>query len=254
VEAFLPEFERVSVERSRAGARSDPGATAGATRRRLELVEFGERAAPDAAASPAPVSPAPLTHDRPLTFDEAELARACAAAAAAAARAAEAAAAERWAASDHLLRERLAAAVDALRAEIGRRDEALRTAVGQLVGAALEALLPGLRQARVAAALERVLAVAIAERRSLPTLILELPERDVPGLAARVPTLLAEAGFEGGFEIRPVAEGEVFRLVCGDLWAELDAAAWAAEVRERVRAAIESLAFVPTGQVEEADG
>jgi hypothetical protein len=254
VAALFEEFERVGAERSPAGSRSNPAPATRAARRRLELVEFGEPAAPDVADSAAPVSPETPTHDRPLTFDETELARACAAAAAAAAHAAEAAAAERWAASDHLLREKLAAAVEALRAEIGRRDEALRMAVGRLVGVALEALLPVLRSARAAAALERVLAAAIGERRSLPTLTLELPERDAPALAARVPTLLAEAGFEGGVEIRPIAEGEVFRLVCGDLWAELDAAAWAGEVCERVRAAIESLDFVPSGEVEEADG
>lgn len=251
--AVLEPFEPLGTGPGRTWPSAARPAAGRPARRPLELVELGERAA--APADPSASTPrAERAGERPLTFDEAELARACAAAAVAAARAAEAAAAERWAAGDLLLREKLATAVEALRAEIGRRDELLRTAVAQLVSAALEALVPALRSARAAAALERLLSVAIGERQPSATLILELPERDVPALAARVPTLLAEAGFEGGFEIRPVPEGEVFRLVCGDLWAELDAAAWAAAVCERVRAAVEASACTPTEGVEETDG
>ena len=246
-----------SFEPGTVGRRSDRGGAGGREPapppvRRLELAEFTERAH-EPVAPPPPQSRAPAPGGPALSFDEADLARACAGAAAAAARATENTVAARLAATDAALRERLLVAVGELRADLRRREEAVRALVAALVAAALESLVPALREARLSAALERVVATVAGEPGPLPPLILELPERDFPTLAPRLPALLAEAGLEGGFEVRPSVEGEVLRLVCGEFWSELDAAAWAAAVGERVRATIARLPLGASTTEEESD-
>lgn len=236
----------------RPGAPGGPARPGCAAVRRLDLADLAAPAAPPGEPL-AVAAPTPARGERVLCFDEADLARACAATATAAARAAEAAAAARLDALDAASRERLAAAVDALRAELRRREETVRATLRALLGAALEALVPALREARLEAAVERVLAEASAATPAGGSLILELPEHELPTLAARVPALLAEAGFEGGFEIRPIGEGETVRLLCGEHWAEIDAAAWAASVCELVRKAIDAVPLGPSSDVEERD-
>lgn len=180
-------------------------------------------------------APAPSAQ---LLFDEAELARACAAAAAVAASAADRAAMERAVAADASVRAELELAVNGLRAELAARQAALRESLGRLVALALGALIPRLQDARLAAAVERILRSAPAQPRQAP-LILEVPSGAHSELAARVPALLAEAGLDGPFEVRPHEAGdELVRLSCGELWSELDAAAWAAAVTERIVAVL----------------
>jgi hypothetical protein len=252
VPSISPSFEPATVGRRCDFGRTGRAEPAPLPVRRLELAELTEPAH-DPVAPAAPQPTAPARGEPALSFDEADLARACAGAAAAAARAAEGALAARLAATDAALRERLLLAVGELRADLRRREEAVRALVATLVAAALESLVPSLREARLSAALERVVATVAGEPRPLPPLILELPEQELPTLAPRLPALLAEAGLEGGFEVRPAADGEVVRLVCGEFWSELDAAAWAAAVGERVRATIARLPLGVSTAEEESD-
>ncbi len=200
----------------------------------LATVEPDSPAAGASAADPqqAPEPPAQIL------FDEAELARACAAAASLAASAADRAAMERAVAADASLRAKLEVAVSGLRAELADRQAAFREVLGRLVALALGALIPRLRDLRLAAAVERILRSAPGQPRQAP-LVLEVPSGAHDELAARVPTLLAEAGLEGPFEVRSHDAGDgLVRLTCGDLWSEFDAAAWAAAVTERVVAVL----------------
>ncbi len=205
--------------------------------RRFELDDF-ERPAPE------PISSEPAIDEpvgRGLLFDEDELARACAAVAARAARIADAATAAPCRDEEGVLRERLLAAVEGLRADLAERDAYLRETVRDLLTLALDALLPTLREERLLRALEELVAEAFGAGRPAPrTLIVEVPEGEFELLAPRLPALLAEVGIEAGYEIRPFAEGELLRLTVDETWAELDAGALAAAVRDRVRAVAEA--------------
>lgn len=176
--------------------------------------------------------------ERRLLFDEAELARACAAAAAAAASAAATEARARAVDSDGLIRAELERAVAGLDRDLAERRSASSRALHRLVALALGALLPRLREARLAVAIERILENAAAQ--PLPAaVVLHVPRRSYDALAARIPALLAEAGLERPCEVVPHDSGdELVRLTCGDFWSELDAAAWADAVTERLVAAL----------------
>lgn len=211
----------------------------------LELSELDEHP-PERRDEPPCAADASAPQQPPsLLFDEADLARACAAAAAAASAAAERAAMARAAEADATTRTQLAAAIAALRAELVRRDQELRARTADLVRAALAALLPRLREERLAGSIERMLRTALDTVQPASSLVLELPEDGPPGLAARAPALLAEAGFEGTCEVRTDGpSGDVIRLRSGEFWAELDASAWAAEVCDRIGAWLAA----PTGE------
>lgn len=246
-----PSFEAFLGERAPwAAARSAPVKPRAVASRRLELADFSEpTTGPVEVVSPPPGAPAAA--ERSFTFNEDELARACAGAARAAALVAGAEKAASLASYDTVLREQLAAAVAELVALLRGREDALRRTLQGLLTAALEALVPALREARLAAALERVVRRAADESIARRPLVLELPEHDLPTLARRVPALLAEAGLDGGYEIRPIAASDTIRLVCGEFWTELDAAAWASALCEQVRATIDSVSFEPSPAAEE---
>ncbi len=202
-------------------------------RRAFELDDF-ERSTPEP-FSDEPVIAEPA--ERPLLFDEDELARACAAVAARSARLAAAVPPVPVRNEEAMLRERFLAAVAGLRADLAERDASVRQTVRDLVTVALDALVPPLREQRLLRALEELVAEVLGAWRPEPRkLIVEVPEGEFELLAARLPALLAEFGIETGYEIRPLAEGELLRLTVDDTWAELDAGALAAAVRERVRA------------------
>lgn len=249
---MLP-FEPMPIGRPRraatwAGSGSDRAISA----RRLELDDL--TAPSEAPPDPLPPSPPP---QRDLWFGEAELARACAAAAVAAARATEEAGAARAAARDAALRERLLAAVEALRAEQRARESRFQGTLRDLLAAALQALVPALREIRMAAALERVLDACIGEQGRPEALIVELSERDLPLLAPRLPAMLAEVGLDGAWEIRAHSGDELVRLVWGETWVEIDAASWAAAVCERVRGWLDGTdhgRFSATREEHERDG
>lgn len=216
--------------RTRRGPPTPPGA------RPLELGEL-DRGDPRIVEAPAGAADPPPEPAPPLLFDEDQLARACAASAVTAATAAERAAWARASAMDATARARLAAEIAALRGDLARRASETRDLTARLVRHALDALLPMLREERLAASIERVLRTTLDAPRPLPPLVLEVPGDALAGLAARAPTLLAEAGLEAPCEVRASGlSGDLIRLRCGELWAELDASAWAVEVCARVTA------------------
>ncbi len=216
--------------------------------RRLQLEDLLSTPPPP---GPPPAPPPPATAD--LLFDEVELARACAAAATFTATALDEAQRARAVALETRSREELARAVRELSRALSGRERAVGDRVRTLVSAALEALLPSLREGRLAVTLERVLEQLVAERTAGPTLIVEVPRADLEALAPRIPSLLAEAGFEGAVEIRALDEGETIRAVAGDLWAELDAREWAEAVREQIEALVDTPGFAPVDQRESED-
>lgn len=213
--------------------------------RRFELDDFQKPA-------PAPISCEPVIAEpvEPrLLFDEDELARACAAVAARAAFVPEAASTARGREEEAMLREQLLAAVEGLRADLAARHASLRQTVGDLVALALDALLPTLREERLLSALEELVAEALGAGRPAPqNLIVEVPASGFELLAARLPALLAEAGIEAGYEIRPLAEGDLLRLTVEETWAELDAGALASTIRDRIRAVIEAALCAAPGR------
>jgi hypothetical protein len=219
------------------------GPALGVSQPRVEArpLQLGDLAAvePEPAAATTVVEPheaaEPLAQ---LLFDEAELARACAAAAAVAASAAERAAAARAADADAALRARLEIAVTDLRADLAERHATFCEVLRRSVASALGALVPRLQEVRLAEAVERILRAAPGQPRPA-ALVLEVPQGSLDALAASVPALLARAGLEGPCEVRPHDAGDgLVRLSCGDMWSELDAASWAAAVAERVLAAL----------------
>lgn len=200
--------------------------------RAFELDDF-ERSAPEP-LSGEPVIAEPA--ERPLLFDEDELARACAAVVARSARLAAAVLAAPDRDEEAMLRERFLAAVAGLRADLAEREIFVRQTVRDLVTVVLDALLPALREQRLLRALEELVAEVLGAGRPAPRkLMVEVPEGEFEVLAARLPALLAEFGIETGYEIRPLAGGELLRITVDDTWAELDAGALAAALRERVR-------------------
>lgn len=134
-----------------------------------------------------------------------------------------------------------------------QRNCVARTAA-RAVTAALEALVPQLRKEQRAAALELLLEQSLASR-PLGPLVIEAPAADLPELQACVPALLAAAGAELAYEVRPLtAEDSVLRVRWQESWAEIDLEAWARAVIERVHDFLEGRAILaPTLQASQGE-
>ncbi|MCS6779864.1 MAG: hypothetical protein NZ555_09195 [Geminicoccaceae bacterium] len=204
----------------------------------LPLVDLAAPAEPTspAAATVAVVSSADDVGARALRFSEAELARACAGVAAQQRSIAEAAAAERVARASRSIETRLLEALGELQRDRTAERALLLSTAREVLTAVLQALLPKLREERLADGLARLLEASLPGLAPAHTLLVELPAAELETAAARLPSLLAAVGWEGGFEIRPISGSEdLLRLRCGDSWAELDLEAWARGLSEQLR-------------------
>lgn len=247
----MQEFQSLTLWREcRARSLQSDGPSATGRRQQLRLADFSS-------GEPEPTVPAAVSEpdddaepERQLLFDEAELARACAGAAAAAASAAATEARARAIDSDGLIRAELERAVAGLDRDLAERRSALSEALRRLVALALGALVPKLREVRLAVAIERILENAASQPHPA-AVVLHVPRRSYDALAARIPALLAEAGLERPCEVVPHDSGdELVRLTCGDFWSELDAAAWADAVTEHLVTALSE----PVASIHRDDG
>lgn len=231
------DFQPIDSALPHARPSSSPGAAAG---QKIALV-LADLAAPPERTSPAGAmvaegsSPAPVGA-RELRFGEADLARACAGVAAQSRSIAEAIACERAARARQSIEARLLEALGELQRDRAAQRADLLVTVRELLTAVLQALLPELREERLADGLARLLEASLPGLVPAQTLLVELPAAELATAAARLPSLLAAAGWEGGFEIRPVSgSDDLVRLRCGDSWAELDLEAGVRGLSDQLR-------------------
>ncbi|MCS6878115.1 MAG: hypothetical protein RMK73_03255 [Geminicoccaceae bacterium] len=180
-------------------------------------------------------APLPASETAPLSFTEDELARVCAALSVRLRREFERETENRLRSLARGLEARLTEALARSARERARDRTRAAAAIARAVGVALEALVPRLRSERLSAALETLLAETLASRPAGP-LSIEAPAEDLPELQARLPGLLAAAGADLTYEIRPLPDpGAILRIRWEESWAEIDLEAWTRAVIERVR-------------------
>ncbi len=201
--------------------------------RRLHLVDLTTGHGSD----PGPAPPSTGHGDVPLRFDEADLARACAAAARRALDASARRAAELAAAAEAGLQQALGAALETLVAERGER-LALAERTGRSLAMAVVRRCLSRPRPELDLEIERLVGTALEQIDGRARLDVHLAPDDLERVGARLPALAAAAGFEGDLHCHAdpsLVTGSV-RLGWGDAWAERDVAGWLRRLEERIEA------------------
>ncbi len=199
----------------------------GADRRRLQLVDLALERQPSRAAAPVGSS------GSGLRFDEADLARACAAVERRVAADADRQAASATAEAEMELQRALGSALEAL---VGERAERLALVDRTARSLALAVVRRCLGQPRpeLDLEIEALVRSALGRIEGHGRLEVFLAPADTGRMAARLPALAAAAGFEGELVCRadPGLAGGSVRVLWGEAWAERDIGGWLERLAE----------------------